>query len=251
MHDSVDSRANEEDKKHEGKNLVVSLTQDKPDKRGLLQTLKDKKFRLLFLIAYFVPLYLVYLILFMKIIFMPIINDDGYLAMCSVVLTVAGMIGGPFWGAVADVKGFKKTLLLVCLTDLATKLIGLQCGEKWNIVIMYFMIGFNDRGIITIIGPGLVEIFGLEMATELVPYKGFSVILAHLTVPLFQMAFGQFLSYKQILAIFVGFTLVDVYVAHYFNTKVAYEPFGQTQGKELQITSKFEGKRSSDESLDN
>lgn len=92
---------------------------------------------------------------------MPIINDDQYLAMCSVVLTVAGMIGGPFWGFVADNKGFKKTLLLVCITDLVTKIVGLECTEKWNIVIMYFMVGFNDRGIITIIGPGLIEIFGL------------------------------------------------------------------------------------------
>lgn len=111
---------------------------------------------LLFVIAYFIPLYLVYLILFMKIIFMPIINDDGYLAMCSIVLTVAGMIGGPFWGVVADHKGFKATLLLVCIADLITKILGLQCTEKWNIIIMYFMVGFNDRGIITIIGPGLI-----------------------------------------------------------------------------------------------
>lgn len=91
----------------------------------MIATLSDKKFILLFIIAYFVPLYIVYLVLFMKIIFMPIINDDQYLAMCSVVLTVAGMIGGPFWGYVADLKGFKKTLLLVCITDLVTKIMGL------------------------------------------------------------------------------------------------------------------------------
>ena len=87
---------------------------------------------------------------------MPIINDDGYLAMCSVVLTISGMIGAPFWGIFADRFGFKKTLLFVCVTDVITKIIGLFCTQKWNIVIMYFMIGFNDRGIITIIGPGLI-----------------------------------------------------------------------------------------------
>ncbi len=109
------------------KDLIVGLSPDHALKKGLLATLKDKKFILLFVIAYFIPLYLVYLILFMKIIFMPIINDDGYLAMCSIVLTVAGMIGGPFWGVVADHKGFKATLLLVCIADLITKILGLQC----------------------------------------------------------------------------------------------------------------------------
>lgn len=91
---------------------------------GLLKALRDKKFVILFCIAYLVPLYLVYLTLFMKIIFLPIINDDAYLATCAVILTVAGMVGAPFWGLVADRKGFKTTLLLVCLVDLATKIVG-------------------------------------------------------------------------------------------------------------------------------
>ena len=121
-----------------------------------MDCLKDKKFILLFCIAYLVPLYLVYLILFMKIIFMPIINDDAYLAMCSILLTISGMIGAPFWGIVADKVGFKRTLFLVCVADIITKIIGLECTDKWNIIIMYFMIGFNDRGIVTIIGPGLI-----------------------------------------------------------------------------------------------
>ena len=105
--------------------LVTGLTSQNPPSKGLLQTLKDKKFYLLFVVAYFIPLYLVYLVLFMKIIFMPLVNDDAYLAMCSVILILAGMLGGPFWGIVADKKGFKKTLLFVCVTDLITKIVGL------------------------------------------------------------------------------------------------------------------------------
>ena len=96
--------------------------------KGLLATLQNKKFLILFFIAYLVPLYLVYLTSFMKIIFMPIINDDGYLAICSIMLTISGMIGAPFWGIVADHSGFKKTLLLLCLSDLVTKIIGLGCS---------------------------------------------------------------------------------------------------------------------------
>ena len=94
----------------------------------LKQGLKDKRFILIFLISGLLPIYLVYLLQSLKLVYMPIINDDAYLAMCAIVLTIAGMIGAPFWGVVADRKGFKKTLLLVCLVDLITKCLGLFCS---------------------------------------------------------------------------------------------------------------------------
>ncbi len=30
---------------------------------------------------------------------------------------------------------------------------------------MYLFLSFNDSGLVTIVGPGLVDMFGLEMAT--------------------------------------------------------------------------------------
>ena len=92
---------------------------------------------------------------------------------------------------------------------------------------MYFMIGFNDRGIITIIGPGLIEIFGLEMATELAPYKGFSMFMAYMTVPLFQMVLSHFLSYRGILVVFIIMTTIAVFLTYHFRYNINYTPFGQ------------------------
>lgn len=87
---------------------------------------------------------------------MPIINDDHFLAFCSVVLTVSAIFGAPFWGYIGDKKGFKTTLLIVLLVDIAVKIFGLFCQQKWNLMMLYFMLGFNDKGILTIIGPGLI-----------------------------------------------------------------------------------------------
>lgn len=106
-------------------------------------------------------MYLIYLVLYMKLVFMPIINDDHYLAFCSVVLTASAIIGAPLWGYLGDRLGFKRTLLLVVSVDLCCKILGLFCQQKWNLVLMYFSLGFNDKGILTIVGPGLIEIFGL------------------------------------------------------------------------------------------
>ena len=57
--------------------------------------------------------------------------------------------------------GFKKTLMIVLVLDLFFKVIGLFCTEKYNIFLLYFFLGFNDKGILTIIGPGLIDLFGL------------------------------------------------------------------------------------------
>ena len=101
----------------------------------------------------------------MKLIFMPIVNDDHYLSLCAISVTISAVFGAPFWGHIGDTIGFKKTLLLIISIDCLCKTLGLFCQHKWNIIILYFALGFNDKGIVTILGPGLIEIFGLEMAT--------------------------------------------------------------------------------------
>ena len=92
----------------------------------------------------------------MKLIFMPLINDDHYLASCAMIVTFASIVAAPLWGCIGDSKGFKFTLLLVVVSDLLCKILGLFCTDKWNIIILYFLLSFNDKGILTIIGPGLI-----------------------------------------------------------------------------------------------
>ena len=178
------------------------------------------------MISFLCPLYLIYMVLYMKLIFMPIINDDHYLAFCSVVLTISAICGGPFWGHIGDKMGFKKTLLVVLLVDISCKVLGLFCTEKYNLFLLYFFLGFNDKGILTIIGPGLIDIFGLEMATELIPYKGLSVFLAYIMVPVVQLVASSYLTYTTILTLFIVCTMVAVALGYYFFKKVNYIPHG-------------------------
>lgn len=180
---------------------------------------------LLFLISFLVPLYVIFMTLYMKLIFMPIINDDHFLAMCSIILTVSAVFGAPFWGHFGDKKGFKFTLLLVLAFDLTTKILGLFCQDKWNLIVLFFALGFNDKGILTIIGPGLIEIFGLEMATELIPYKGLSIFLAYVVVPIIQITLIKLVPYQVILLVFVGCSVVAVLLGRHFYYKISYQPF--------------------------
>lgn len=153
---------------------------------------------------------------------MPIVNDDHYLATCAIVVTVAAIVAAPFWGYIGDLKGFKTTLLIIILADIASKVVGIFCTEKWNIILLYFLLSFNDKGILTIIGPGLIEMFGLETATELIPYKGLSMFLAYITVPLLQLLLSSFVGYRFILVLFLALTGVALALTVYFYSKIDY-----------------------------
>jgi len=66
------------------------------------------------------------------------------------------------------------------------------------------------------------------MATELIPYKGFSTVLAYVSIPLIQMFFGTVMTYKQILGIFIALTLLSVALSYYFWQVIHYTPFSDT-----------------------
>jgi MFS family permease len=92
---------------------------------------------------------------------MPIINDDHFLAFCSILITISAIIAGPFWGKVGDHYGFKLTLIIIIALDICCKIFGLFCNQRWSLAFLYFMLGFNDKGVLTLMGPGLIEMFGL------------------------------------------------------------------------------------------
>ena len=73
------------------------------------------------------------------------------------------------------------------------------------------MLGVNDKGLLTIVGPGLIEIFGLEIATELIPYKGLAIFLGYVLAPSFQIFFWGVLSLKATLFIFFLLSLFGLF----------------------------------------
>lgn len=100
-----------------------------------------------------------------KLIYMPIINDDHFLSYCSALVTVSAVIGAPFWGYLGDIKGFKTTFLLIAIVDSFVKVFGIISHERWSLALLFLLLGANDRGLLTVVGPGLISMFGIEMAT--------------------------------------------------------------------------------------
>jgi hypothetical protein len=150
---------------------------------------------------------------------MPIINDDHFLSYCIALVTISA-VAAPFWGEMCDTKGFKTTLLWVTIFDSIVKIFGIYSTEKLSLGLLFFLLGANDKGLLTIIGPGLVGMFGVEMATELIPYKGLALIIAYILAPVMQITLD--ISNQGLLFIYFLFSLVGVGVALYLKYKVSY-----------------------------
>ena len=189
----------------------------------MLDGLKDKRFLLVFMISALMPIYLIYLVMNVKLIYMEYINDDHFLSYCSALVTVSALVGAPFWGYIGDLKGFKFSLMMLVIFDSFVKLFGIFCFEKWNLALLFFLLGVNDKGMLTIIGPGLIGMFGIDMATELIPYKGLAVFLGYVIAPTFQILLWQVLSLQKLLFIYFLFSLIGICLCLYLNYRVHYK----------------------------
>lgn len=115
---------------------------------------------------------------------MPILHDDQFIVYCSIACMISSILGAFVWGYMADSRGFYLTLLILTFLDLIAKIYGGFAVTKPTVLIFFIAIGFVDKAMLTIMGPGLVKIFGIKLGTELLAYKGLSVFLGYIVAPL-------------------------------------------------------------------
>jgi MFS family permease len=157
-----------------------------------------------------IDFYATYLVSNFKIIYIEAINDDHFLGYCLVANTVTALIGTFVWGWLGDRLGFGKSMLWIVVIDLVFKIIGIFSNSKPALFTLMLLLGFTSRGMQTIAGPGLVEVFGLKAATELLPIKALGVIGPMVCVPILQLIFLNVLTPFQFMntLILINFFLV-------------------------------------------
>lgn len=97
----------------------------------------------------------------LKIIFLPILNDDRFLVYCAISGTAISILGAFIWGYLGDKNGFFNTLLIFAILDTTVKIYGDFADTRATIFILFILIGLTDKGMLTIMGPGLVKMFGI------------------------------------------------------------------------------------------
>ena len=180
---------------------------------SLIAALKDWRFLIIFTISFLSGLYQIFIVMNLKIIYMPIVRDDYFLVECAILSTGLSIAGAFFWGYLGDKLGFVKTLLLFSLLDAVVKICGVFALSKIQILLLFAGIGLVDKAMLTIMGPGLVEIFGIETATELLPYKGISIFLGYVVAPLGYIILSGMLSIQGYLGVLCIFSIVCILLA--------------------------------------
>ncbi len=86
-------------------------------------------------------------------------------------------------------------MFILTVVDMGIKIIGIFSGNsKEMLLVLMGLIGVTSRGMATISGPGLIELFGLHIGTLLLPFKALAVIGSYICVPILQLIFLQFLT---------------------------------------------------------
>lgn len=65
------------------------------------------------------------------------------------------------WGMIADRHKFKSVLIFFSIFDLVVKIYGCFATTKTTLAVFFILIGFGDKAMLTIVGPGLVKIYGI------------------------------------------------------------------------------------------
>lgn len=145
-----------------------------------------------------------------KIIFLPIINDDHYLTYILVVYSAASMAGTFYWGWYGDRHGITKTMLFIAVADSLVKLLLFLIAGKFWYGLYFLLIGVFDKGMVTVVGPGLVELFGVEGGTELLPFKAASVLITFAIIPIVQIATKDYCTPYELLKGLVVFNMTTI-----------------------------------------
>lgn len=128
------------------------------------------------------------------------IKDDYFITFAAFINGIASTIGRVFWGFLLDKISFK-TLYLLIQVNLAffSMTFPLISYNVSTFFIWIIAIAFCDGGMMCILGPGLIKIYGMEVGSKLYPIKACSFYISLIIVPIIQFFVMDFVSMDNLL----------------------------------------------------
>lgn len=117
------------------------------------------------------------------------------------------------WGFLADKKGPYIAIIMFIIIDFAVKIFSAFVKNRIWYLISMALIGATDKTMLVIFAPILIDIYGLKIATELLPLKGISGIISVIIAS----GLGMWLSRYAQKALFwlCGFNIIGVAIGIY------------------------------------
>lgn len=96
------------------------------------------------------------------------------------------MLTAYLWGYLCDKKGIGFCVLVLVIIETAYKILSFFITDKITLFILILLIGIDSKALGTFVAPGWVQLYGVKMGKELIPYQGIAFLLGFIFAPLFQ-----------------------------------------------------------------
>lgn len=169
----------------------------------LKEGLMSKPFLILFINSILMCLFVSFLNINFKLYGLLQFNDDHFITILTFANGAGAFFGRIFFGHIMDKFGFKRIYAILFLFLFLFALsFAFISSNKYLYAFWILSMASLDGGLNCIVGPGLIEIFGMEIGSKLYPYKNSSFYFSLLIVPLVQYFLMNIASLEQIFIFF-------------------------------------------------
>ena len=133
---------------------------------------------------------------------------------------VGALTGRIFFGHALDKTTFNRLFLyLEIILAFLSVTFSFISDYSYLYAFWIFAIASIDGGIMCIIGPGLIRIFGFEIGSKLYPIKQTSFYLSMIIVPISQLMLMNFISMEMIFVVFAAGNMLSVILVYFLKEK--------------------------------
>lgn len=171
---------------------IIKMSENCPNlKSGLL----SKTFILLFINSILIANFSLFLNINFKTYGLTKIKDDYFVTFGAFLNGIASTIGRVFWGYILDKMSFKILYLVIqFILAIFSLSFPIFSENSTYFAIWIVSIAFCDGGMMCILGPGLIKIFGMEIGSKLYPIKACSFYISLIIVPILQFFVMDYIS---------------------------------------------------------
>lgn len=180
----------------------------------------SKPFVIIFLCSFFMSLYSFYLHVNFKSYGLNKINDDHFITIVGFLNGVGALGGRIIFGHIHDKTTFQKLLLILeFFLAIFSITFPLVSDYAYLYAVWIVILAAIDGGIMCILGPGLIKIFGFEIGSKLYPIKQSSFYASMIIVPLLQLVLMKFVNVDSIFYLFAIGNLIAFIMANFLKEK--------------------------------
>lgn len=204
-----------EEKSKNSTKPIEGITECPSVKSGIL----TRTFLILFINSGLVAALALYFNINFKTFSLTRLNNDYYVTYLYIFNAIAGGIGRVFWGHIIDIYSFKSVFIFL---EIMVFVNGIIFPFATNAIFYCFMVGlvaFFDGGLISIIGPGLLNIYGMNTGAKLLPVKGLSFFLGLIICPIVGFLLEKSLGMSNVLLILGAINIIGILLSFFIKMK--------------------------------